>query len=147
MFGALRRYLMIERTGFPSLPCDLPDDLLTVRAADGGTRTPSPCSSTGTVGPLLATACCMLGSVQDAEDAVQDAFVSAWRRLPEYHHHAQFRTWMYRITVNRCLTMLSRRPPDLPPWTPYPNRQRATCGVRPCAAPSRTPPQPPCSAP
>ncbi|MFF0465227.1 RNA polymerase sigma factor [Streptomyces mexicanus] len=104
---------MIERTGFPSLPCDLPDDLLTVRAADGDEDSFAVLVHRHSR-PLLATACCMLGSVQDAEDAVQDAFVSAWRRLPEYHHHAQFRTWMYRITVNRCLTMLSRRPPDLP---------------------------------
>ncbi|OMI40184.1 RNA polymerase ECF-subfamily sigma factor [Streptomyces sparsogenes DSM 40356] len=62
---------------------------------------------------LLTLARCMLGSPQDAEEAVQDAFVSAWRRLPEYRHSAEFRTWMYRITVNRCLTMRRRRPPPL----------------------------------
>ncbi|GAX58108.1 DNA-directed RNA polymerase sigma-70 factor [Streptomyces olivochromogenes] len=64
---------------------------------------------------LLALARGMLGNPQDAEEAVQDAFVSAWRRLPEYRHSAEFSTWMYRITINRCLTMRRRRrPPPLP---------------------------------
>ena len=103
---------MIERTASPWPGCDLPDGLLAVRAAEGDedsfavlVRRHSRC--------LLALAYCMLGNAQDAEEAVQDAFVSAWRRLPEYRHGAEFRTWMYRITVNRCLTMRRRRPPLL----------------------------------
>jgi RNA polymerase sigma-70 factor (ECF subfamily) len=107
---------MIERTACPrpgrDLPDGLPDGLLAVRAAEGdedafGVLVRRHSRS------LLALARCLLGNPQDAEEAVQDAFVSAWRRLPEYRHNAEFRTWMYRITVNRCLTMYRRRPPHL----------------------------------
>lgn len=104
---------MIERTGFPPLECELPDGLLAVRAAEGDEDSFAVLVQRHSR-PLLGLARGMLGNPQDAEDAVQDAFVSAWRRLPEYRHAAQFRTWMYRITVNRCLTMRSRRSPHLP---------------------------------
>ncbi|WP_225834898.1 RNA polymerase sigma factor [Streptomyces sp. NK08204] len=103
---------MTERTAFPPLGCDLPDGLLAVRAAEGDEEAFAVLVQRHGR-PLLALAHGMLGNPEDAEDAVQDAFVSAWRRLPEYRHSAQFRTWMYRITVNRCLTMRRRRPPLL----------------------------------
>lgn len=45
---------------------------------------------------------------------MQDAFISAWRRLPEFRHACAFSTWMYRITVNRCLNCLRRRPAPVP---------------------------------
>ncbi|MGW1541719.1 RNA polymerase sigma factor [Streptomyces sp. NPDC002309] len=103
---------MIERSASPLPEGDLPDGVLAVRAAEGDE------DSFGVLvqrhsRSLLALARCMLGSPQDAEEAVQDAFVSAWRRLPEYRHSAEFRTWMYRITVNRCLTVRRRRPQPL----------------------------------
>ncbi|MQY40809.1 ECF RNA polymerase sigma-E factor [Streptomyces sp. RB17] len=63
---------------------------------------------------LLLLATHILGNPQDAEEAVQDAFVSAWRRLPEFRHGAAFTTWIYRITVNRCLNARRRRRPPLP---------------------------------
>ncbi|AKN75427.1 RNA polymerase sigma70 factor [Streptomyces sp. PBH53] len=91
----------------------MPDRLLVVRAAEGDDDSFALLVQRHSR-PLLALARCMLGNPQDAEEAVQDAFVSAWRRLPEYRHSAEFRTWMYRITVNRCLTMRRRRPPPLP---------------------------------
>ncbi|KOV58072.1 RNA polymerase sigma factor [Streptomyces sp. MMG1121] len=109
---------MTERTSCPPPERDLggrdlPDGLLAVRAAERDED--SFAVLVQRHGPsLLALARCMLGNPQDAEEAVQDAFVSAWRRLPEFRHRAQFRTWMYRITVNRCLTMRRRRPPPLP---------------------------------
>ncbi|MFJ6571803.1 RNA polymerase sigma factor [Streptomyces sp. NPDC091292] len=63
-------------------------------------------------GPLLLNlATRVLGDRAEAEDAVQDAFVSAWRRLPEYRGDAAFRTWMYRIVTNRCLNVLRARRP------------------------------------
>lgn len=45
----------------------------------------------------------MLGSVQDAEDALQDSFLAAWQGLGGFQGRASLRTWLYRITTNRCL--------------------------------------------
>ncbi|MER6032014.1 sigma-70 family RNA polymerase sigma factor [Streptomyces sp. NPDC001851] len=103
---------MIERTASPRLGCDLPDRLLAVRAAEGDEDSFAVLVQRHSRS-LLTLARCMLGNPQDAEEAVQDAFVSAWRHLPEYRHRAEFHTWIYRITVNRCQTMCHRRPPPL----------------------------------
>ncbi|MEV0295920.1 sigma-70 family RNA polymerase sigma factor [Nocardia sp. NPDC050710] len=53
----------------------------------------------------------MLGDRADAEDAVQEVFLDAWRRLPQLEADAAFVGWLYRMTVNRCLNVIrSRRP-------------------------------------
>jgi RNA polymerase sigma-70 factor (ECF subfamily) len=55
----------------------------------------------------------MLGSFQDAEDALQDALLDAWKGLAGFEGRASIRTWLYRIATNRCLKALrsaSRRP-------------------------------------
>jgi RNA polymerase sigma-70 factor (TIGR02960 family) len=55
----------------------------------------------------------MLGSFQDAEDALQDTLLAAWRGLGGFEGRASIRTWLYRIATNRCLNALrsaSRRP-------------------------------------
>ena len=55
----------------------------------------------------------MLGSVQDAEDALQDALLAAWQGIGGYERRASLRTWLYRIATNRCLNTLrstKRRP-------------------------------------
>jgi RNA polymerase sigma-70 factor (ECF subfamily) len=55
----------------------------------------------------------MLGSFQDAEDALQDTLLSAWQGLGGFEGRASIRTWLYRIATNRCLNALrsaSRRP-------------------------------------
>ena len=55
----------------------------------------------------------MLGSVQDAEDALQDTLVAAWQGLGGFGGHASIRTWLYRIATNKCLNALraARRRP------------------------------------
>lgn len=63
---------------------------------------------------LLKLGTRMLGNQADAEDAVQDAFVSAWRALPEFRGEAAFLAWMYRIMTNRCLKVLRARRPTEP---------------------------------
>jgi RNA polymerase sigma-70 factor, ECF subfamily len=62
----------------------------------------------------------ILGSVQDAEDALQETLVSAWRGLGGFEQRASIRTWLYSIATNRSLNILraaKRRPaPEL--WMP-----------------------------
>lgn len=72
----------------------------------------------------------ILGSVQDAEDALQETLLAAWNGLAGYEQRASLRTWLYRIATTRCLNALrsaSRRPPPMDargagPTRPAPTR-------------------------
>lgn len=111
----------------------------------------------------------MLGSVDDADDLVQETMLAAWRGLPDFDGRSSLRTWLYRIATNRCLSAIragSRRPPTAPvppfeppapngaydvPWLqPYPDRlldpaqqqdARTTIGLAFVAALQRLPPR------
>jgi RNA polymerase sigma-70 factor, ECF subfamily len=85
----------------------------------------------------------MLGSLEDAEDVVQETFLRAWRSRSSFEGRSSFRAWLYRIATNACLDLLKRRPrrvlppqvagaadprvpprptADLPWLQPYPDR-------------------------
>jgi len=73
----------------------------------------------------------IVGSVQDAEDIVQETLLAAWRSLERFEGRASLRSWLYRIATNRCLNALrdrGRRPPEVPalaeetPPPPQPTR-------------------------
>src|SRR5918996_156193 len=62
----------------------------------------------------------MLGSVHDAEDALQDALLRAWKALPRFEGRSSVRTWLYRIATNACLDLIARRPKHPPAEWPDP---------------------------
>ena len=61
----------------------------------------------------------LLGNPHDADDALQETLLRAWRHLDRYQERAGLRTWLYRIATNACLRLLERRPAEL---MPYPDR-------------------------
>jgi RNA polymerase sigma-70 factor (TIGR02960 family) len=71
----------------------------------------------------------ILGSLQDAEDLLQETLLAAWRGLGRFEGRASLRAWLYRIATNRCLNMLrdrGRRPQELPPMAEPPEPTRHT---------------------
>jgi RNA polymerase sigma-70 factor (TIGR02960 family) len=65
----------------------------------------------------------ILGSLQDAEDMLQETLLAAWRGLDDFEGRASLRTWLYRIATNRCLNLLrskARRPAEEVPPMPEP---------------------------
>jgi RNA polymerase sigma-70 factor (TIGR02960 family) len=79
----------------------------------------------------------ILGSVQDAEDMLQDTLVAAWRGLNDFAGRASLRNWLYRIATNRCLNALrdrGRRPPSSQTLVnpPEPTRHGEPIWLEPC---------------
>src|SRR5688500_4431306 len=79
----------------------------------------------------------ILGSLQDAEDTLQETLLAAWRGLDEFEGRASLRTWLYRIATNRCLNLLrskARRPAEeVPPMSepPPPTRRSEPVWLQP----------------
>jgi RNA polymerase sigma-70 factor (TIGR02960 family) len=81
----------------------------------------------------------ILGSVQDAEDMLQETLLAAWRGLDGFEERASMRAWLYKIATNRCLNSLrasARRPaPATPPWPgappPEPTRRAEPLWLQP----------------
>jgi RNA polymerase sigma-70 factor (TIGR02960 family) len=82
----------------------------------------------------------IVGSVQDAEDLVQETLLAAWRALDGFQGRTSLRSWLYRIATNRCLNALRDRrrrvpelpaPPDGAPVPPAPTRSREPIWLEP----------------
>lgn len=115
---------MISRAGTPSgaapgngqtPPVDgIPDDsrlddvTLVVRARDGDVRAYEQLVRRYQ-GPMFRLAVRMLASRGDAEDVVQEVFLTAWRSLATLHAEAAFVGWLYRMVTNRCLNVIRAR--------------------------------------
>lgn len=94
---------------------DLDDPTLAVRAQEGDLRAFEVLVRRHQRA-MYRVALRILGEPAEAEDAVQEAFVTSWRRLDHYRGEAAFSTWLYRIVTNRCLNMIRsrRRHPTTP---------------------------------
>ncbi len=71
----------------------------------------------------------ILGSVQDAEDLVQETLLAAWRGLEDFEGRSSVRAWLYRIATNRCLNALrdrARRPREVQVMVEQPEPTRRT---------------------
>lgn len=64
---------------------------------------------------LHSHSCRILRSPEDAEDAVQEALVRAWRALPGFEGRSSLRSWLYRIVTNTSLDEIHRRPKRVVP--------------------------------
>ena len=73
-------------------------------------RTAAALSFTTVLGlvPLFTVAFRMLGNREDAEEAIQDAFLRAFKALADYEDRERFSAWLTRILVNQCRTVLAR---------------------------------------
>lgn len=87
------------------------DDTLLVRAARGGDVDAFEQLVRRYQDGVYRVALRMLGSRADAQDAVQDTFVRAWRAMPRVRHDSTISTWLYRIVTRQCLDKIAARRP------------------------------------
>ncbi|WP_395293052.1 RNA polymerase sigma factor [Kitasatospora hibisci] len=94
-------------------PAGPPDTVLVARAAEGDESSYAELMRRH-VPRMLTLATRLLGDRGSAEDDVQEACLTAWRRLPDFRREAAFGTWLYRIVTNRCLNTLRARHAHVP---------------------------------
>jgi len=93
----------------PALP-DLDDLTLVVRAQEGDVRAFETLARRHQAA-LYRLAVRVMGDHAEAEDALQEALLDAWRRIGRFRGDSAFSTWMYRVVTNRCIAMLRKRTP------------------------------------
>jgi RNA polymerase sigma-70 factor, ECF subfamily len=84
----------------------------------------------------------MLGSQHDAEDALQNTLLRAWRALPQFRGRSSLRPWLYRIATNVCLDAIARRPKRVLPIDHGPAAAPGDARDRPLSAAVRIEPYP-----
>jgi RNA polymerase sigma-70 factor, ECF subfamily len=91
-------------------PAQLDDLTLVVRAREGDVRAFEMLARRHQAA-LYRLAVRVTGDPAEAEDALQESLLDAWRRIDRFRGDCAFTTWMYRIVTNRCIAMLRRRRP------------------------------------
>jgi RNA polymerase sigma-70 factor, ECF subfamily len=89
---------------------ELDETTLVVRAQEGDVRAFEALARRHQAA-LYRLAVRVMGDHGEAEDALQEALLDAWRRIGGFRGDSAFSTWMYRVVTNRCLGMLRRRRP------------------------------------
>ena len=94
----------------PPVADELDEQTLVVRAQEGDARAFETLARRHQ-DALYRVAVRVMGDRAEAEDALQEALLDAWRRVGRFRGESAFSTWMYRVVTHRCLAMLRKRRP------------------------------------
>ena len=103
----------VPRRDAQSVRAELDETTLVVRAQEGDVHAFGELARRHQ-DALYRVAVRVLGNSSDAEDALQEAMIDAWRRIGSFRADAAFSTWMYRIVTNRCTQLQRRTRPTVP---------------------------------